>query len=63
MKCMILVLTCSDYIEAMKIAADDWGYLPIYAGMVFNLHSKNVSVKGTGTLRNWSQAMDTITVK
>ena len=53
----------ADYIEAMKIAADDCGYLPIYAGMVFNLHSKNVSVKGTGTLRNWSQAMDTITVK
>ena len=53
----------ADYIEAMKIAADDCGYMPLYAGMVFNLAAKNVSVKGTGTLRNWSQAMDTITVK
>lgn len=51
------------YVEAMKIAADDAGYMPLYSGMVFNLYNKNVSVKGTGTLRNWSQSMDTITVK
>lgn len=53
----------ASYIEAMKIAADDCGYMPLYAGMVFNLAAKNVNVDGTGTLRNWSQAMDTITVK
>lgn len=53
----------ADYVEAMKIAADDAGYMPLYAGMVFNLCAKNVSVEGTGTLRNWSQSMDTITVK
>ena len=52
-----------NYVEAMKIAAEDAGYMPLYSGMVFNLYNKNVSVEGTGTLRNWSQSMDTITIE
>ena len=53
----------ADYIEAMKMAADDAGYMPVYSGMMFNLYNKKVDLTGTGTLRNWSQSMDTITVK
>lgn len=52
-----------DYAEAMKMAADDAGYMPVYSGMMFNLYNKKVDLTGTGTLRNWSQSMDTITVK
>lgn len=52
-----------DYAEAMKMAADDAGYMPVYSGMMFNLYNKKVDMTGTGTLRNWSQSMDTITVK
>lgn len=47
----------------MKMAADDAGYMPVYSGMQFNLYNKKVDLTGTGTLRNWSQSMDTITVK
>lgn len=53
----------TDYVEAMKMAADDAGYMPVYSGMMFNLYNKKVDLTGTGTLRNWSQSMDTITVK
>lgn len=53
----------ADYVEAMKMAADDAGYMPVYSGMMFNLYNKKVDLTGTGTLRNWSQSMDTITVK
>ena len=53
----------ADYAEAMKMAADDAGYMPVYSGMQFNLYNKKVDLTGTGTLRNWSQSMDTITVK
>lgn len=53
----------ADYAEAMKMAADDAGYMPVYSGMMFNLYNKKVDLTGTGTLRNWSQSMDTITVK
>lgn len=53
----------ADYVEAMKMAADDAGYMPVYSGMQFNLYNKKVDLTGTGTLRNWSQSMDTITVK
>lgn len=53
----------TDYVEAMKMAADDAGYMPVYSGMMFNLYNKKVNLTGTGTLRNWSQSMDTITVK
>ena len=53
----------TDYVEAMKMAADDAGYMPVYSGMQFNLYNKKVDLTGTGTLRNWSQSMDTITVK
>ena len=53
----------AEYVEAMKMAADDAGYMPVYSGMQFNLYNKKVDLTGTGTLRNWSQSMDTITVK
>ena len=53
----------TDYVEAMKMAADDAGYMSVYSGMMFNLYNKKVDLTGTGTLRNWSQSMDTITVK
>ena len=52
----------TDYVEAMKMAADDAGYMPVYSGMMFNLYNKKVDLTGTGILRNWSQSMDTITV-
>lgn len=53
----------ADYQEAMKLAADLCGYLPVYSGMMFNLYNKNVDLTGTGPLCNWSQAMATIDIK
>lgn len=53
----------ANYQEAMKLAADLCGYLPMYSGMMFNLYNKNVDLTGTGPLCNWSQAMATIDIK
>lgn len=51
------------YQEAMKLASDLCGYLPMYSGMMFNLYNKKVDLTGTGPLCKWSQAMKTIDIK
>lgn len=52
-----------NYQEAMKLASDLCGYLPMYSGMMFNLYNKKVDLTGTGPLCKWSQAMKTIDIK
>ena len=51
-------VSVENYKKAMILASEEASFLPIYGNNLFNLYNKRVKNLNTGSVCNWSQALD-----